>query len=98
MTILEQRVHNGVGYLNKRIPGWQEYVDTGMLDLSHEDLCILGQLAISLPSVFPRRTYVEARDFLQIGLDQAVDLGFTIPHDDSYEYDELTTTWVEVLR
>jgi hypothetical protein len=43
MTI-EERVNNGIKWLNENIPGWESRIDLDKFVFDNVDKCILGQL------------------------------------------------------
>lgn len=89
---VDERVRNGVAFLDEHVPGWREKVDPAALDQESVCRCVLGQLfgtwgkgvlhLLALSAVYP----VNAK---ALGFDR--DLG------ESFSYADLTAAWKREL-
>lgn len=89
---IQQRVENGMAFLDQEQPGWRSKIDIQRLHIASEQCCVLGQL---------RGAYSTGCVELGIGHAAAVHLGFfAVSSDDStrdLEYEMLTNIWADQL-
>ena len=83
------RAAAGAAFLDGQVPGWAGQVDLATLDLADSCDCVLGQLGGS---------FQDTVEDLHLSQDDAVDLGFTIPPDESYHrWAELDAAWAREI-
>lgn len=88
---LDERVANGIAYLDERLPGWRERLDLSDLWMGDDCRCVLGQTAGG---------YFNALHDLSITHEQSDRLGFSVFffHDvNLLNYSDLTAAWKRAL-
>lgn len=83
----EQRVNNGVEWLDSNIPGWLDKINLETLNIASDDHCILAQAYES--------TYNAAVDDFDLDIQQRLNFGFTTG---TYTANEMTQAWKEKVR
>jgi hypothetical protein len=87
MSTIAERVAAGGAWLDEHEPGWRQRIDRDKLDLGNCVRCIGGQLA-GVYSAFLQRHTLSHEDARLLGFNRA-DIG--------RDYDELTTTWRQLI-
>lgn len=89
---VEERVANGMAFLDERVPGWRERIDFFCLDLGTTCRCVVGQIY---------GHYDDGSDMLGISLGQGERLGFVGKGSEegerAKEYPALTAAWKSAL-
>ncbi len=86
-------VQRGAEFLDERIPGWVDRIDTGSLDISSSVNCILGQLYSG------RRTdvspYLDHRNELGLSIAESASMGFASSSTEVSQ--QLDREWTRVI-
>jgi hypothetical protein len=91
------RVAKGAAFLDEREPGWWQRIDLDTLDLMAPCLCVLGQLATSLPE--PTWGGICVHFGLEPWRQQVDDLGFnTAGAGTPLQYANLTAVWRRLIE
>jgi len=89
MITLENRVKNGVDWLNSVKPFWYREIDLCSMDIEKPDSCVIAQ-------VFGSYTYIYEKGFIE---KEIVDRGFTLGYfyKPEEEYVFLQQEWTKVI-
>jgi len=88
MLTVENRVKNGVEWLNSVMPFWYREIDLCSLDIEKPDFCVIGQVFGS---------YI---DIYRQGLNgtQIANMGFTVYYFyEEEKYEDLQDEWIKVI-
>lgn len=98
---MDQAVTAGWAWLEKHAPGWQERVDTDVLDMSTGERCILGQVfEEEAEKTFEDNGFQVALIRFGLSLVDQENLGFTPRgrwYDREVAYEELALNWANRL-
>jgi hypothetical protein len=83
----KQRVKQGMAYLDKAHPGWEDEIDLTILDLTSPIYCVLGQL---------HGNFFDYMRGARIGHDAVVSFGFA--NYGTRGYRRLTTRWKKAIK
>jgi hypothetical protein len=82
---IEDRVSNGVNWLNEAMPDWRSNIDIERLNLKNHVDCVLGQLDLVDRFLFNERFNYEG-------------YGFDAKHDLDHEYESLKEQWIHEIE
>jgi hypothetical protein len=88
MELARQRVAKGVALLDEKVPGWRGKIDLTHLRMASRCFCVAAQAT--------GVQFFHARMRLGLNLPAEIESGFV--DDDSVDYSELQTAWLEELN